>query len=232
MVHSARSSARRKLSATASAPKLWALMNEKISHFCTSIQKVLDRVHNLIYCISKINQNYKSRQKYQQLANVVISSINHHFSNMKMCVFVNLIHGVLQLLQSLINPGVKESGSLTSSFSFPPDSEEERIAVETASRYGSKPDIYCAPAAEDVHVEVKIDGEGPKMGCDAKLSIVLKNLSSEPRRTTLHSQAAVMHYTGVLKNAIKKDQIPIELLPNEGLIFFIVFFYMFRIIYD
>lgn len=62
------------------------------------------------------------------------------------------------------------------------------------------------------------------MGCDAKLSIVVKNLSSEPRRATLHSQVAVMHYTGVLKNAIKKDQIPIELLPNEGMIFIVLFY--------
>lgn len=90
--------------------------------------------------------------------------------------------------------------------------------METACRYGSKPDVYCAPAAEDVKVEVKIDGEGPRMGSDAKLSIVVKNQSSQPRQTTLHSQVAVMYYTGVLKNAIKKDKIPVELLPNEGLI--------------
>lgn len=96
--------------------------------------------------------------------------------------------------------------------------------METASRYGSKPDVYCAPAAEDVRVEVKLDGEGPKMGCDAKLNIVVKNLSSEPRRTTLHSQVAVMHYTGVLKNAIKKNQIPVELLPNEGWSFIVLLY--------
>ncbi|XP_017276414.1 protein-glutamine gamma-glutamyltransferase K [Kryptolebias marmoratus] len=111
--------------------------------------------------------------------------------------------------------GSDEREDITHLYKHQEDSEEERIAVETASRYGSKPDVYCAPAAEDVHVEVQLDGEGPKMGCDAKLSIVVKNMSSEPRQTTLHSQVAVMHYTGVLKNAIRKDQIPVELLPNE-----------------
>lgn len=70
-----------------------------------------------------------------------------------------------------------------------------------------------------MNVEVKIDGEGPKMGSDAKLTIVVKNQSSQPRQATLHSQVAVMYYTGVLKNAIKKDKIPVELLPNEGLLF-------------
>lgn len=97
-----------------------------------------------------------------------------------------------------------------------PGSEEERIAVETASRYGSKPDVYSTPMAEDVQVEVMIDGEGPRMGADAQLSILVKNLSSQPRRTTLHSHVAVMYYTGVLKGTIKMEEMPVELLPNEG----------------
>lgn len=88
--------------------------------------------------------------------------------------------------------------------------------METASRYGSKPNVYSAPVAEDVSVEVRIKDEGPRMGADAQLSIVVKNLSSEPRRTTLHSQVAVMYYTGVLKGTIKKERISVELLPNEG----------------
>lgn len=95
-------------------------------------------------------------------------------------------------------------------------SEEERIAVETASLYGSKPNVYPTAMADDVCIEVKMEGEGPRMGADAQLSILVKNLSSHPRRTTLHSQVAVMYYTGVLKGTIKKEQMPVELLPNEG----------------
>lgn len=98
----------------------------------------------------------------------------------------------------------------------PSGSEEERIAVETASRYGSKPNTYSSPVAEDVSVEVKIEDEGARMGADAQLSILVKNLSSQPRRTTLHSQVAVMYYTGVVKDTIKKEQISVELQPNEG----------------
>lgn len=96
------------------------------------------------------------------------------------------------------------------------DSEEERIAVETASRYGSKPDVYSTPVAEDVSVEVKVDGEGPRVGADAQLKILVKNLSSQSRQATIHSQVAVMYYTGVLKGTIKKEQMPVELSPNEG----------------
>ncbi|XP_026168700.1 protein-glutamine gamma-glutamyltransferase K [Mastacembelus armatus] len=111
--------------------------------------------------------------------------------------------------------GSDERADITHLYKHPEGSEEERIAVELASRYGSKPDVYSAPNAEDVTVEVKVEGEGPRMGADAKLSILVKNLSSQPRRATLHSQVAVMYYTGVLKGTIKKDELPVELLPNE-----------------
>ncbi|KAM9349409.1 protein-glutamine gamma-glutamyltransferase K [Symphorus nematophorus] len=111
--------------------------------------------------------------------------------------------------------GSEERADITHLYKHQEGSEEERIAVETASRYGSKPDVYSTPMAEDVSVEVKMDGEGPRMGADAKLNIVVKNMSSQPRRTTLHSQVAVMYYTGVLKGTIKKEEMPVELSPNE-----------------
>ncbi|CAI5642153.1 unnamed protein product [Oreochromis niloticus] len=111
--------------------------------------------------------------------------------------------------------GSDKRADITSLYKHEEDSEEERIAVETASRYGSKPDVYSTPVAEDVSVEVKVDGEGPRMGADAQLKILVKNLSSQPRRATIHSQVAVMYYTGVLKGTIKKDEMPVELSPNE-----------------
>ena len=88
--------------------------------------------------------------------------------------------------------------------------------METASRYGSKPETYSAPMAEDVQLAVAMDGEGPHMGADAHLSITVKNLSASPRSTVLHSQVAVMYYTGVLKGTVKKDTHTIELLAEEG----------------
>ncbi|KAK6325845.1 hypothetical protein J4Q44_G00051870 [Coregonus suidteri] len=111
--------------------------------------------------------------------------------------------------------GSDERADITHLYKHTEGSEEERIAVETASRYGSRPDVYSTPMAEDVSVEVKMEGEGPRMGADAQLTIVVTNLSSQTRRTTLHSQVAVMYYTGVLKATFKKDTIPVELKPNE-----------------
>lgn len=88
--------------------------------------------------------------------------------------------------------------------------------METAIRHGSKPNIYPTAVATDVTLEVRMKGEGPRMGEDTELSIIVKNGSSEKHSTILHSQVAVMYYTGVQKAMMKKDDIVVELKPNEG----------------
>lgn len=90
------------------------------------------------------------------------------------------------------------------------------MAVETASHYGSKPTVYPSPTANDVTIEIVMEGAGPSIGGDAKLSIVLKNQSAVQRTTTLFCEVAVMYYTGVLKATVKKEQIPVVLKPQEG----------------
>lgn len=70
--------------------------------------------------------------------------------------------------------------------------------------------------ATDVTLAITMKGEGPRTGEDAHLSIDLKNGSSEKRSTILHSQVAVMYYTGVQKAVMKKDDIVVQLQPNEG----------------
>ncbi|KAG7455046.1 hypothetical protein MATL_G00252350 [Megalops atlanticus] len=111
--------------------------------------------------------------------------------------------------------GSNERADITHLYKHPEGSEEERIAVETAGRHGTKAFVYTSPMAEDVCMEVTMEGEGPRMGGDAQLTIVLRNQSSQPRSTTLHSQVAVMYYTGVLKGTVKKDDLPVQLMPNE-----------------
>ncbi|XP_040895875.1 protein-glutamine gamma-glutamyltransferase K-like [Toxotes jaculatrix] len=111
--------------------------------------------------------------------------------------------------------GSDERSDITHLYKHPEGTEEERIAVETACRYGSKAEAYSSSTAEDVSIEVTTDGEGPKMGRDAELTIVLRNRSSEQRTVTLHSQAAVMYYTGVHKATVRKDTTDVEVPPNE-----------------
>ncbi len=88
--------------------------------------------------------------------------------------------------------------------------------METASRFGSKPTLYPLPTDNDVSIEIVMDGTGPRIGGDAKLSIVLKNTSSKQRTASLLYEVMVMYYTGVLKDTVKKDRIPIDLKPQES----------------
>ncbi|KAM9439389.1 protein-glutamine gamma-glutamyltransferase K-like [Clarias gariepinus] len=111
--------------------------------------------------------------------------------------------------------GSDQRSDITHLYKHPEGTEEERIAVETACRYGTKPNVYASTGTDDVCMEVRVEGEGPRMGSDANLKIVLKNQSEKPRKTTLHSQVAVMYYTGVLKDTVKSEKISVDLLPNE-----------------
>lgn len=95
--------------------------------------------------------------------------------------------------------------------------------METASRYGSKPDTYSYAMAKDVTLEVTMDGNGPQMGENAQLVIVFKNESSEHRSATINSQVAVMYYTGVLKGIVKKDDLEVHLKPGEGEFLFVIY---------
>ncbi|XP_021174125.2 protein-glutamine gamma-glutamyltransferase K isoform X1 [Fundulus heteroclitus] len=111
--------------------------------------------------------------------------------------------------------GSDERLDITHLYKHPEGSEEERIAVETACSYGSKAAAFPSPTTEDVTLEVFLEGDGPKMGEDAELTIKLRNKSSEQRNITLHSQLAVMYYTGVHKATVKRDKADVEILPNE-----------------
>ncbi|KAF4096342.1 hypothetical protein G5714_022311 [Onychostoma macrolepis] len=103
---------------------------------------------------------------------------------------------------------------ITHLYKYPEGSWEERTAVERASRR-LQTDFVSVPTGNDVSVEIVMDGAGPRIGEDAKLSIVLKNKSSSQRTASLLYEVMVMYYTGVLKNTVKKDQIPLTLKPQE-----------------
>ncbi|XP_073678916.1 transglutaminase 1 like 4 [Garra rufa] len=104
---------------------------------------------------------------------------------------------------------------ITHLYKYPEGSEEERIAVETASRFGSKPTLYPEPTEKDVSIEIVMNKQGPRIGDDANLSIVLTNKSSKQRTASLLYEVMVMYYTGVLKDTVKKERIPVDLKPEE-----------------
>lgn len=61
-----------------------------------------------------------------------------------------------------------------------------------------------------------MQGDGPCVGKDAVLSIVLKNKCNSPRTVTLYSQVAATYYTGVHNALVRKSQMNIEMKACEG----------------
>ncbi|XP_048450339.1 protein-glutamine gamma-glutamyltransferase K-like, partial [Rhincodon typus] len=92
--------------------------------------------------------------------------------------------------------------------------DEERIAVVTASRHGSRPETYGRECTCDVDVVVSTD-DGVIMGQDFTVTITVTNTSSESRSLTLLVQAVVMYYTGVVKGTFKKDKHDVLLEPHK-----------------
>ncbi|XP_077390164.1 protein-glutamine gamma-glutamyltransferase K-like isoform X2 [Festucalex cinctus] len=111
--------------------------------------------------------------------------------------------------------GSDERSDITHLYKHPEGTEAERIAVETACRYGSKAAAYSSPEVEDVFIKVAMEGDGPEMGRDAELTVTLRNSSAEHRHIILHSQVAIMYYTGVHKATVRTDHTNLDLLPNK-----------------
>ncbi|XP_043914271.1 protein-glutamine gamma-glutamyltransferase K-like [Protopterus annectens] len=108
-----------------------------------------------------------------------------------------------------------EREDITSLYKHPEGSEEERIAVETASKYGNKPSIYIdSDMPSDVGIEVQTD-EKTTMGSDVVLCVGLTNKSNEQRFVTLFINTAMMYYTGVLKESFRKEEKAVQLSPYE-----------------
>ncbi|KAI5609210.1 protein-glutamine gamma-glutamyltransferase K [Silurus asotus] len=104
---------------------------------------------------------------------------------------------------------------ITHLYKHPEGSEAERIAVETASSYGSRPNTYPCAVDKDVTLAVTVDEMGQWVGEDARLSFIVNNGGSETRSIKLYCQVAIMYYTGVLKGTVKKDEISLKLNPKE-----------------
>ncbi|KAF7696284.1 hypothetical protein HF521_006378 [Silurus meridionalis] len=104
---------------------------------------------------------------------------------------------------------------ITHLYKHPEGSEAERIAVETASSYGSRPNTYPCAVDKDVTLAVTVDEVGQWVGEDARLSFIVNNGSSETRSIKLYCQVAIMYYTGVLKGTVKKEEISVKLNPKE-----------------
>ncbi|RXN10014.1 glutamine gamma-glutamyltransferase [Labeo rohita] len=111
--------------------------------------------------------------------------------------------------------GSDQRVDITHLYKHPKGSDGARTAVETVCCNGFKQSVYPLSNNDDVIIEVNMKSDGPCIGQDAVLSIILKNKCRFSRSFTLYSQVAAIYYTGAQKALVKKDQTLIELKSYE-----------------
>ncbi|XP_072885304.1 protein-glutamine gamma-glutamyltransferase K-like [Hemitrygon akajei] len=111
--------------------------------------------------------------------------------------------------------GSDEREDITLLYKYQEGSDEERIAVETACRHGSRPNTYEYGRVQgEVGAEVSAP-DGVEMGQDFALTVKLRNSSDEARTLVLFVQAAVMFYTGVCRTPFHRNRREFLLEPNQ-----------------
>ncbi|XP_064416453.1 protein-glutamine gamma-glutamyltransferase K [Latimeria chalumnae] len=111
--------------------------------------------------------------------------------------------------------GSDEREDITHLYKYQEGSEEERISVQTACQYGTKPNLYRKDdAANDVTADIKAEDK-IQIGSDVMLKISLGNRSMDKRTVSLFVQSSAILYTGVNKGTFKREQEEIVLGPCE-----------------
>nr|XP_060635950.1 protein-glutamine gamma-glutamyltransferase K [Anolis sagrei ordinatus] len=110
--------------------------------------------------------------------------------------------------------GSNHRQDITAIYKHPEGSPEERKAVETAAKHGTKAHIYAdKELGKDISVSVQTDEA--YTGQDISLRVNLKNRSSMPRNVSLNLFVAVMYYTGVTGKRFKEERRQVQ-VPAGG----------------
>ncbi|XP_078689175.1 protein-glutamine gamma-glutamyltransferase K-like [Branchiostoma floridae x Branchiostoma belcheri] len=113
--------------------------------------------------------------------------------------------------------GSNEREDITGNYKHPEGSDQERVAVREAARYGSNPGVYEDVVKKaDVEFYVSTLAE-IKMGEDIGITLYMKNTSTEPRHVTVSLTANASYYTGVPAAQIGELEKEVDLEPGgEG----------------
>ncbi|CAH1269453.1 TGM1 [Branchiostoma lanceolatum] len=110
--------------------------------------------------------------------------------------------------------GCNEREDITENYKYPEGSDQERVAVREAARYGSYPEAY-----EDVikkeDVEFYVNSYAKiKMGEDIQITLYMKNNSKESRHVTAHLTANASYYTGTPAGKIGELEKDVTIKPG------------------
>ncbi|XP_006008136.1 protein-glutamine gamma-glutamyltransferase K [Latimeria chalumnae] len=111
--------------------------------------------------------------------------------------------------------GSEERLDITNLYKYPEGSEEERLSVKTACKFGNKSKMSIEKEVEeDVVVEVEITGND-LIGSNIIARATVTNRGNNVCNICLFMRAAMTFYTGVYKNEIKNMKEEVTLEPAE-----------------
>ncbi|CAH1269454.1 TGM1 [Branchiostoma lanceolatum] len=115
--------------------------------------------------------------------------------------------------------GCNEREDITENYKHPEGSDQERVAVREAARYGSYPDAYeDVIKKEDVEFYVNSHAKY-KMGEEVHITLYMKNNSKESRHVTAHLTANASYYTGTPAGKIGELEQDVTVEPGgEGFV--------------
>ncbi|MBN3308027.1 F13A factor, partial [Amia calva] len=123
---------------------------------------------------------------------------------------VNTHHvGKMVLTKEVGRDGSKD---ITESYKFPEGSEEERLAMEAAVKYGMSPLSVLLPEAD---VEMDVHVEDVAIGSDFKLTLQFKNKKAKPRSLNIYVSGNIVFYTGVTRSQFKSKTIEVKVGPLQ-----------------
>ncbi|XP_066288397.1 protein-glutamine gamma-glutamyltransferase K-like [Branchiostoma lanceolatum] len=115
--------------------------------------------------------------------------------------------------------GCNEREDITKNYKHPEGSDQERVAVREAARYGSYPDAYD-DVIKKKDVEFYVNSHAKiKMGEDVLITLYMKNNSKESRKVTAHLTANASYYTGTPAGKIGELEKDVTIKPGgEGFV--------------
>lgn len=105
---------------------------------------------------------------------------------------------------------------ITLEYKYPEGSDEERMAVERAVSFGTKPNVYRTDAkTDDVEMEI-ILAEKITVGQDFQVKIAVNNKSSVERSMDIIVNAHICYYTGVLASKLSSEKATIKVPSGKS----------------
>ncbi|KAH0617944.1 hypothetical protein JD844_016736 [Phrynosoma platyrhinos] len=111
--------------------------------------------------------------------------------------------------------GTDKMKNITEEYKFQEDTEEERLALETALMYGVKKSM-TQDITPSMEVDMDFVVEDSALGSDFNVNITFRNNTQSGYTVTSYLSGSIVFYTGVSKNEFKNHSFNVTLEPMKA----------------